>query len=508
MQALLSFPYFPFLLGIYPVLLLFANNSTEVSFSEVAAPFFLVFAASLVVFFLFSYVFRGRTMLAAMASALCLLIIFFYGHVFEYLERQDIYIQRFRHLQIIPLSFACVFYLVFFLRKLSETAFRSITPSLNLMLLLLVSYNTGVILFNKYVLRPAGMSENRSVVQVPEVKVSVSDHETEVKPDVYYIVLDEFASFNSIESEYGYRNDRLIEYFERKGFIVTSESRSGFVCTWKSLDTVLNMEYPPPERTPLEHYERILSSRVSRTLQEMGYAFVYNSDQKLYTGTYENPYAEYDLRQLKKNLTSSALGFSNFTDMLLRTSILRPWYLYRYSLQHGHRYNELIKLETFGEALQVPSPKFVFSHHLISHEPFVFDENGGYVPYHSQYDWTDKKNYLGVYKFQTMVLIEMLDKIFSAYEVPPVIIVQSDHGIRKGVFGPRGDKMVKARLREEIETSDSAREILSAFFFPPDMQVSGLKKDLPPVETFQVVLPLLEKDIGIRDSENSIAEER
>jgi hypothetical protein len=500
-----SIALYPFLLAVYPVLALFAENSEEVTIAESVLPLFVALSVSIIVFLIFLIVLKKRVYQAALVTAVFMLIVFFYGHAFEYLERKDIYFPQFRHLQIIPVLLVCFFYIVCFLRRFKETSLKKLNSFLNLTLLALVLYNGSLILISRISTSPSDRkadtaSEDLRVQNLQDIPTARKDI-----PDVYYIVLDEFASFNTARQEYGYDNQVLKDYFARKGFQVTSESRSRYICTWKSLDTVLNMEYAPDDRTPLENYARILDSKVSGKFQEMGYSYIYNSDQKLYNGTYENPDADLDLVELKKSIQTSiqagGIGFSNFSDMLLRTTILRPYYLYLYSLRYGHRYNEQLKLETFNIALDNPSPKYVFSHHLISHEPFVFDEEGGYVPYRSQYDWSDRRWYLGAYKYQTTVLIEMLDKIFSRYESDtlPIIIVQSDHGIRRGVFGPKGDKAKKAQLKEEVETADSAKEILGAYFFPPQLSVPQLAQDFPPVDTFKLVFGAM-NDEALSDS--------
>jgi hypothetical protein len=493
------FIYYPLLLSVYPVLILFAENHREVSYSELMIPSSIALSFSFFIWLILYYLTAKKIHLSALLTAILLIPLFFYGHIFEFLERKDMYIPQFRHLQFVPLVLFLCACSGYFISGIKEAQLRNVSRVLNFVFLVLVVYNAAVVIYSKdFSVRSLSMvnSGSESSETINSRLESISDFSTYVvaqpdTPDVYYIVLDEFASFNTMESEYDYDNQLLKSYLAEKGFLITPRSRSNYICTWKSLDTVLNMKHASSDHEPLDHYNRILDSKVSRYFREMGYAYIYNSDQKLYNGTYENPYADIDFVSLKKGLKNSSIGISNFSDMLLRTTVLRPYYLHLSSLKYGHRQNELMKIEAFDLVLQKGSPKYVFSHHLISHEPFVFTEDGGYVPYNSQYDWSDKRRYLDVYKYQSKVLIQMLEDIFNASESPPVIIVQSDHGIRKGVFGPKGDKSRKMRMKEEVENALWAKEIMSTFYFPPGMSVPELAEDLEPVNTFKTVLDVL-----------------
>ena len=62
-------------------------------------------------------------------------------------------------------------------------------------------------------------------------------------PDVYYIILDEYAPLKTLENFYDYDNSDFIKFLEEKGFYVPKNSHSNYAQTSTSLASSLNMKY-------------------------------------------------------------------------------------------------------------------------------------------------------------------------------------------------------------------------------------------------------------------------
>src|SRR5512139_3890644 len=75
----------PFLISIYPVLALYANNVDEAEFSAVIRPLFLCLLGAVIVLGLFTLLLRDKPR-AALATSLCLVLFYSYGHIYSYLE--------------------------------------------------------------------------------------------------------------------------------------------------------------------------------------------------------------------------------------------------------------------------------------------------------------------------------------------------------------------------------------------------------------------------------------
>jgi len=124
-----------------------------------------------------------------------------------------------------------------------------------------------------------------------------------------------------------------------------------------------------------------------------------------------------------------------FNIMLIRTSILNPVHV-KLFLGDNREKNLCGFYELEEMPLRNEKPKFVFTHFIIPHAPFIFGENGevtvpAYLTLDFQYaDW-DPNLYLGQLKFATKKIKQVVEKLTDS-DTPPIIIIQSDHGMRGG----------------------------------------------------------------------------
>jgi len=81
-------------------------------------------------------------------------------------------------------------------------------------------------------------------------------------------------------------------------------------------------------------------------------------------------------------------------------------------------------------------PKFVLLHVMLPHRPYIFGANGepinpDFLAFDLQEENWDKDLYLGQLEFVSKKMQEAIG-ILTDTDDPPVIIIQSDHGIRAG----------------------------------------------------------------------------
>lgn len=116
----------------------------------------------------------------------------------------------------------------------------------------------------------------------------------------------------------------------------------------------------------------------------------------------------------------------------------------------------------------IPGPKFVFAHIVAPHLPFVFGADGQPVHYAEH---PDDVAYLQGYRDELIYLNqsmkEVVERILSDSLVPPIIIIQSDHGHD---YASRADRMA----------------ILNAYYLPGGGEAQ-LYPSISPVNSFRVV---------------------
>ena len=131
------------------------------------------------------------------------------------------------------------------------------------------------------------------------------------------------------------------------------------------------------------------------------------------------------------------------------------------------------------------SPKFVFAHLMIPHQPYVFGPNGEpliskTLTLEFKPDPLNLDLYLGQLQFVNIKMKEVLEKL-TEIENPPIIIIQSDHGGR--VF----------------ESENNYERILSylnnfkAYYFPDEGRNIEFETTTP-VNSFRILFNLLFDD--------------
>jgi hypothetical protein len=123
--------------------------------------------------------------------------------------------------------------------------------------------------------------------------------------------------------------------------------------------------------------------------------------------------------------------------------------------------NNLYQLDSLTKIPDIPGNKFVYAHLLVTHQPFVFTPTGDFhwevgnssAGYHDQVLYLNSR------------LIGILQTIISKSSIPPVIILQSDHG-----FG-----------KEPVKVKN-----FQAYYFP-DSGKSMIYPSMTSVNTFRIV---------------------
>jgi hypothetical protein len=157
---------------------------------------------------------------------------------------------------------------------------------------------------------------------------------------------------------------------------------------------------------------------------------------------------------------------------------------YAYEL---HRNQILAILKQIPDVTNISGDHFVFAHVLAPHPPFVFGPNGERVSQNTPMTLKDgdhfrgsREDYIEGYRDQlsyiNLLLEETIDEILSHSDIPPIIILQADHG--------SGANLV---MNSAQETDLEERfGILNAYYLPGDYSCE-IYSDLTPVNTFRMI---------------------
>jgi len=290
-------------------------------------------------------------------------------------------------------------------------------------------------------------------------------------PDIYYIILDEYAGAESLQKDFDFDNSKFYSALSDRDFYIVPKSYSNYPYTLLSIPSSLNMQYLDflaeelgPESTDTRPIVDILQNNlVMKNLKANGYHIV-----SFYAGST----AEGSTHLVTEKLCGNEYYFNELQDLMIRFT---PVSYFFDSPTHHDKRDEI--LCTFSEIPKVKSrttqPIFVYAHIMIPHEPYVFDANGNTVRYS---EITDRKEaYLQQLEFANKKTIETIDAISTISEKPPIIIIQSDHGERTGIdWENPTDDMIRRGFNN-----------LNAYRLPGDG--NSLYETITPVNSFRVI---------------------
>ena len=387
------------------------------------------------------------------------LFFFSYGHLFDLIKKWQI--PFIKHEYLIPAAFVMWGVIFFFVKGVKNRKTLAVATKI---------FNTaGVVLIavNLFGILSSQLSKRMTPFQDEEIS-SHGQMESHLLPDIYYIILDEFANLRSVKKIYDYDNSRFADSMADRGFYISKFSRTAYSSTERSLAASLNMTFLGEDDDPFQMIEH---NRVVDFLKKKGYTFIhfanYHKSTKCIKGV------DFYFNFYEKNAHACLLG--DFYMILLNTTMLRPLYQYFFDKYYSG-YNRGAILSTFSQLEKVPGmrfPKFVFAHIMCPHEPFVFGPSGEKINKKYRDDWKTRHIYLGQYLFTCKRALHLIDVLLGKSKSPPVIILQSDHG-------PRTRKARGAFFGDEWKW------IFNAYYLPADGR-KILYDSISPVNTFRLI---------------------
>jgi len=465
-----SIPVHAVLLAIYPTLFLYAQNIDFTTLSDALLPMALAGIISLLLLLALIFALRDRDR-AGLLVSLVVLLFFSYGHVSEALAGFELTVGDISFgpdAVLMPLWGVFLGLGVYSLLK-TRRDLHTPTNVLNVVAVCLLLLSTGRIL--SYGLWTGAWLDERRAETVETNPPEPARGET--APDIYYIILDAYASAETLEEIWHYDNHEFVDYLTERGFYVVPDAKTNYTVTFLSLASSLNMQYINYLADELgvdsadrrQAYQMTQDSEAVRFLRSKGYKFIHF--QSGWGSTGRNPYADRDIR----------CGMvTEFTQVLVRTTVLRP--LANRFIPDDRRTVVLCTFETLPEVQQtIEGPRFVFAHILVPHPPFLFGPDGAPMDTEPDFDSRDwDRYYLGQLDFVNKKVEVLIDKILSEAENPPIIILQADHGSRSrsAQAEPSGRP-----LSERIG-------ILNAYYLPGNVD-ELLYGTITPVNTFRVI---------------------
>jgi len=478
------FVFHPFLFAVYAVLGMYSRNSVQVPVQWVTRPILVLLLLIVVVYHVLQKK-TGDRQHAGLVATLALFW-FFFGHFHRALFEKS----PFWNTSLGTSSAFAIWTLplVFLGSTWAWKHIRNhglITVFLNLTSIFVVLfpvYSTGISLIQT--IKQISLYETQRSMSLPAALQPRPS-----QPDIYLIILDAYGRDDFLRDVYGFDNSEFIGQLKQRGFYVADEGSANYPQTLLSLSSLLNMGYLDELTEDIRNTDTrgpvvnlVQQSNVRRSLQGIGYDFVALPSATLSTQMRDaDVYVEMapgDLNEFEGLLLSSTIA--NLAIDAWNLNIPVPSY-------DLHRRYILFSLENLASMPEMEGPKFVFSHIMAPHPPFVLDEMGNPIQPARPFNTGDASGFMGTpeeyidgyngeVRYLNQRLIRVIDSILEHSSQPPIIIIQGDHGPGNyfNMIEP-----TNTCLRERYS-------ILNAYFFP-DRDYNALYPTITPVNSFRVV---------------------
>ena len=488
--------FHPFLVAVFPILIIYSQNIGRVNFEDLILPIILVLIFSIVLYYTLKIILKNPFK-SALIVTIILILLFSYGHVYYLLN--DVSIDGFdigRNLYLIPAFGLALGILIFFTIRAGRV-FDNATSIINVVSIVFIMVAiSNVVFVGAEITNYDKDSSQELFYETRDFSGYFEPHkflisENQELPDVYYLILDEYARNDALLEYHDFSNHELTEFLENKGFHIAKNSFANYPMSVQSIPATMNMNYinfladeigtEVRNYKPLneKNYGLYPNNMVIKNFKEMDYKIITFNTFALHL--HENPLSDKTFCHRDKFLLDNRL-----VDVLARTSIF-GYYVERWA-EGELRQATLCAFENFADAGNVfDEPVFVWAHVMLPHPPWIFGPNGEEItpgkpllitdnPEFRDSGWEPKIQYIQQVQFANKKTIEVIENILENNK-NAIIIIQGDHGTawETNWMEPSKDDAWQ-RLRN-----------FDAIYFPDEDKRVQLNDDRTLVNTFRIV---------------------
>lgn len=485
-------PFFALIFSAYPSLALLSTNIREVEPGVVLRPLLFSLVGTAILLILLRFLFK-EWLQASFATTTLLVFFFSYGHVTRLIsDRIDPAFNRTIQITLYLIFLVLTALIWRWIAKARANIGRWAAPVTIFAIVLIVFPVMQIVSF--------GVSSG-STSKAPSVSTPVPDSIAETGqessstttpanpvnldpsqyPDVYLIVLDGYSRADTLKV-LGYDNSEFLKTLEDMGFYVAQCSRSNYRHTLLSMSSTFSMDLlwraipnsGPTDNNAAPLYERLVHNPVRSDFEQRGYTTV-----AFDTGYQWDQWTDAD-HYLKPTTGESGpvSPITPFEYLFLKSTAVYP-FIENSPLEiqrfYGHYERVNFTLDELPKvADSIPGPKFVYAHIMAPHTPYIFLPDGT-LNTDSRFYNTETgtpsnlklqaEGYINNVRYVNSRLPAILEKIITNSKIPPIIVIQGDHGY----------------VLEERRFNN-----LMAFYFPNGGNAS-LYPTITPVNTFRLI---------------------
>ena len=425
-KKIIRWPLFLYLLPVF-----FVSHGFTESYFLIPVPdsllLVLKYLAATVLLHTGFYLFFRNNYRASFFLLILLLVFFFFGAIHDTLKSALPGTFFSRYTFVLPFIFFIVVVSLIIIRK--RKLFTKQATYLNILFLILILFDIGQLAVK--------IPKCDRQHQLKSISREFSLCDTCDRPDIYFIVLDEYAGEKTLNDLYSFNNTAFLKQLEERKFQVIKNSISNYNITPISIASMLNINYPKFQGKDLTDismrpiYNLIDTNILVPFFRFHGYDFINNSTFAI---NGQPPMAIQPFTKVNTAIIESQTLLSriqrDFGYLLVKWNIIKRNSRDDYTvLNNNTRILNNIKKEAVRNT---KTPRFIFSLLTMPHFPYYYDSKGKPYPPSDIVEGTQwlEDHYLEYLLYTNKVIVDLMDFILQNSRRPPVIILMSDHGFR------------------------------------------------------------------------------
>ena len=318
---------------------------------------------------------------------------------------------------------------------LSVTLFLLIKSEKNFENVLKISFVIALSLVFFNITEIAYSSAQSSLVIDNSVEIFSIDQDNQ--RDVYHIILDAHASTAVLKQYFNYDNSDFENFLKERGFFIPEFSFSNYYMSAASIPSILNMDYVHSDVISGQEQDMLFKktlaeNAVAKNFERNGYEIIsITNEYNLDLSKNSIEVCDNDVRSLRMLIFYlDTTPFKIFKSMIFsaldKTSNSEQGDVSTQPLIENRMcaFNELPNIRK-----NFSHPMFVQAHLIMPHSPFIFDSKGDIVNFRDLSYEQFPHAYLEQLQYTDIKIQEIVEKLLDS-EPKPIIIIQSDHGVR------------------------------------------------------------------------------
>lgn len=427
------FPFHAFLVSVFFVTHGYSEHHDVLQISSLLVLLFYLITISLIVYFGFLFLMKNKYKAGIFVTAL-MTVMLFYGAIEDFVGTFA-FLANVARLTYVLSAIILIMIIAFVRIKRSQKSFIQASFFLNLLFTVYIAIDLITIAIER-----SALPEKQSTVSGDML---ATDTSATLRPDIYLIILDQYAGTECLEKYFKYSNSRFEDTLRKLNFRVVRSPRSNYFNTNLSIGSLLNMRYLTKREHKMfrETFEGakasvaiIENNAVCAYLEKRGYELSNYSIFNLHDrpAKYANPFIPIHENIIieKTALYRLLKSIGPMLTIHFKISPLLNW-LNEKLLDN----NQIILKNSIKRPHQrVRKPIFQYVHLLMPHSPHGYDSTGKSVPIlvpRSRADWLKHdSSYLQYLVYTNKRITDYISTLKKETENKAIILLMGDHGYR------------------------------------------------------------------------------